>query len=77
MPLITGAGTLLGAVFAYFILPVWVAYILKDKVTLVSQFDRALPETWRFDTWAVIKTVERDWQYARAWLFEQLKPDES
>jgi predicted PurR-regulated permease PerM len=60
LPLVTGAGSLLGALFAYFILPVWVAYILKDRVTLVAQFDRALPETWRFDTWAVIKTVERD-----------------
>jgi predicted PurR-regulated permease PerM len=60
MPLITGAGSLLGAVFAYFILPVWVAYILKDKATLVATFDRALPVPWRFDTWAVIRTVERD-----------------
>ena len=60
LPLITGAGSLLGAVFAYFILPVWVAYLLKDKASLVATFDRALPETWRFDTWAVIKTVERD-----------------
>jgi predicted PurR-regulated permease PerM len=60
LPLITGAGSLLGALFAYFVLPVWVAYILKDRLTLVAQFDRALPETWRFDTWAVIKTVERD-----------------
>ena len=34
LPLITGAGSLLGALFAYFILPVWVAYILKDRVTL-------------------------------------------
>jgi len=69
LPLITGAGSLLGAVFAYFILPVWVAYILKDRVTLVAQFDRALPETWRFDTWAVIKTVERDFgQWVRGQL---------
>jgi predicted PurR-regulated permease PerM len=60
MPLITGAGSLLGAIFAYFILPIWVAYLLKDKVTLVATFDRSLPEAWRFDTWAVIKTVERD-----------------
>ncbi len=60
LPLITGASSLLGAVFAYFILPVWVAYILKDKATLVATFDRSLPESWRFDTWAVIKTVERD-----------------
>ena len=69
LPLITGAGSLIGAVFAYFILPVWVAYILKDKATLVEQFDRALPETWRFDTWAVIKTVERDFgQWVRGQL---------
>ena len=69
LPLITGAGSLLGALFAYFILPVWVAYILKDRVTLVAQFDRALPETWRFDTWAVIKTVERDFgQWVRGQL---------
>jgi predicted PurR-regulated permease PerM len=60
MPLVTGASSLLGAVFAYFILPVWVAYILKDKTALVGMFDQSLPETWRFDTWAVIKTVERD-----------------
>jgi len=60
LPLITGAGSLLGAIFAYFILPVWVAYILKDKTSLVATFDRSLPQAWRFDTWAVIKTVERD-----------------
>jgi predicted PurR-regulated permease PerM len=60
LPLITGAGSLIGALFAYFILPVWVAYILKDKVALVESFERSLPATWRFDTWAVIKTVERD-----------------
>jgi len=69
LPLVTGAGSLLGALFAYFVLPVWVAYILKDRVTLVAQFDRALPETWRFDTWAVIKTVERDFgQWVRGQL---------
>ena len=60
LPLITGAGSLLGALFAYFILPVWVAYILNDKNTLVATFDKSLPKAWRFDTWAVIKTVERD-----------------
>ena len=60
LPLITGASSLLGAVFAYFILPVWVAYILKDKTTLLATFDRSVPASWRFDTWAVIKTVERD-----------------
>ena len=24
-----------------------------------------------------LATAERDWQYARAWLYGQLKPDES
>ncbi len=59
LPLVTGASSLIGAVFGYLILPVWVAYILKDKVGLVGQFDAALPAAWRFDTWAIIHTVER------------------
>ena len=59
LPLVTGAGSLIGLVFGYLILPVWVAYILKDKVLLVSNFDQALPASWRFDVWAIIRTVER------------------
>lgn len=59
LPVLTGAGGLIGIVFGYLILPVWVAYLLKDKVILVSTFDRALPATWRFDVWAIIKTIER------------------
>jgi predicted PurR-regulated permease PerM len=59
LPLLTGAGSLLGLVFGYLILPVWVAYLLKDKVFLVSTFDRALPAAWRFDVWAIIRIVER------------------
>ncbi len=70
LPLLTGASSLLGALFAYFILPVWVAYILKDKTNLVATFDRSLPASWRFDVWAVIKTVERDFgQWVRGQLF--------
>lgn len=59
VPLLTGAGSLIGVVFGYLILPVWVAYLLKDRVTMVAAFDRSLPTTWRFDTWAVIRTAER------------------
>ena len=59
LPLITGAGSLIGLVFGYLILPVWVAYILKDKVAIVATFDQALPASWRFDVWAIIRTVER------------------
>jgi predicted PurR-regulated permease PerM len=69
LPLLTGASSLLGLVFGYLILPVWVAYLIKDKVVLVGQFDRSLPETWRFDTWAIIKTVEHDFgQWVRGQL---------
>jgi predicted PurR-regulated permease PerM len=59
MPLITGAGSFIGAIFGYLILPVWVFYLLKDRVALTSQFERALPAAWRFDTWAVLRLVER------------------
>ena len=59
LPLLTGAGSLIGVVFGYLILPVWVAYLLKDRVTLVAAFDRSLPASWQFDTWAVIRTAER------------------
>ena len=59
LPLITGAGSFIGAIFGYIILPVWVFYLLKDRVALTAQFDTALPTTWRFDIWAVVRIVER------------------
>jgi predicted PurR-regulated permease PerM len=59
LPVLTGATSLIGLLFGYLILPVWVAYLLKDRVALMSAFDRAIPASWRFDVWAVIKTVER------------------
>jgi predicted PurR-regulated permease PerM len=69
LPILTGATSFLGGIFAYIILPVWVFYILKDRVLLVSQFDRSLPVAWRFDTWAVLKIVRRVFgQWVRAQL---------
>jgi predicted PurR-regulated permease PerM len=69
LPILTGATSFLGGIFAYIILPVWVFYILKDRVLLVSQFDRGLPVAWRFDTWAVLKIVRRVFgQWVRAQL---------
>lgn len=59
MPLITGAGSFIGAIFGYIILPVWVFYLLKDRVALTNQFDASLPSAWRFDTWAVLRLVQR------------------
>lgn len=59
MPLLTGAGSFLGAIFGYVILPVWVFYLLKDRVALTNQFDASLPAAWRFDTWAILRLVQR------------------
>jgi predicted PurR-regulated permease PerM len=59
LPVITGAGSFIGAIFGYIILPVWVFYLLKDRVALTTQFDAALPPAWRFDVWAVVRIVQR------------------
>jgi predicted PurR-regulated permease PerM len=69
LPVLTGAGSLVGAIFGYLLLPVWVFYLLKDRVTLTAQFDRSLPPTWRFDAWAVIQIVRSVFgQWVRAQL---------
>jgi predicted PurR-regulated permease PerM len=59
LPLVTGAGSLIGAVFGYIILPVWVFYLLKDRGRLTGQFDAAMPSAWRFDVWAMLRIVQR------------------
>ena len=59
LPLVTGAGSIIGAVFGYIILPVWVFYLLKDRVALVASFDESLPKAWRFDIWATLRLVQR------------------
>ena len=59
LPLVTGATSLIGAIFGYVILPVWVFFLLKDRVALTKQFDAALPSTWRFDIWAMLRIVQR------------------
>lgn len=69
LPVLTGATSLLGTVFGYILLPVWVFYLLKDRVSLTAQFDRSLPAAWRFDTWAVLRIVRRLFgQWVRAQL---------
>jgi predicted PurR-regulated permease PerM len=69
LPVLTGATSILGAIFAYILLPVWVFYLLKDRVSLTAQFDRTLPAAWRFDTWAILRIVRRLFgQWVRAQL---------
>jgi predicted PurR-regulated permease PerM len=69
VPVLTGVTSIVGGLFAYVILPVWVFYILKDRVALTRQFDRSLPPTWRFDVWAILRMVRRLFgQWVRAQL---------
>ncbi len=68
-PVLTGAGSVIGAIFGYLLLPVWVFYLLKDRTVLTNQFDRSLPATWRFDVWAVLRIGKRVFgQWVRAQL---------
>jgi predicted PurR-regulated permease PerM len=69
LPLLTGAGGLIGAIFGYVLLPVWIFYLLKDRVALTETFDRSLPAEWRFDVWAVLRIARRVFgQWVRAQL---------
>lgn len=68
-PVLSGAGSVIGALFGYLLLPVWVFYLLKDRVALTAQFDRSLPPAWRFDVWAVLRIARRVFgQWVRAQL---------
>jgi predicted PurR-regulated permease PerM len=68
-PVLTGAGSFIGAIFGYLLLPVWVFYLLKDRTVLTGQFDRSLPAAWRFDVWAVLRIGRRVFgQWVRAQL---------
>jgi predicted PurR-regulated permease PerM len=68
-PVLTGAGSVIGGIFGYLLLPVWAFYILKDRVVLTAQFDRSLPAAWRFDVWAVLRIARRVFgQWVRAQL---------
>jgi predicted PurR-regulated permease PerM len=65
----TIAGTV-ASIFGFLIVPVWAFYILKDRDRLIASFDRALPEPWREDTWAILRIVERVFgQWLRGQLF--------
>jgi len=69
LPIVTGAGGIIGTIFGFLLLPVWVFYLLKDRVALTDTFDSALPATWRFDVWAIVRMVERVFgQWVRAQL---------
>ena len=52
------AGFVVG-LFGYLIIPVWSFYLLKDRKSLSSSFDRSLPPEWRADVWEVVGIVQK------------------
>jgi predicted PurR-regulated permease PerM len=54
IPVVRSAASLLTTVFAFFIVPFWAFYILKDRPGLMAAFDAALPAEWRPDIRAVL-----------------------
>ena len=47
------------SVVAYFVIPIFVFYLLKDRPTLVAGALDALPESWRADVRALGRVIER------------------
>ncbi len=71
LPIATSIASTLSSIFGYLLIPVWAFYILKDRPKLTTYFDRALPEEWRTDTWAVLHIVDRvfgRWLKGQLWL---------
>ncbi|MHB8673839.1 MAG: AI-2E family transporter [Candidatus Limnocylindrales bacterium] len=59
LPVFNSVAAFVASTFGYLIIPVWVFYLLKDLPSLTRSFDRALPDEWRDDVWAVIRIAER------------------
>jgi predicted PurR-regulated permease PerM len=59
LPVVNVTAGLVGALFGYIIIPVWVFYLLKDRPALTQAFDRALPAEWRADVREIVRLVER------------------
>jgi predicted PurR-regulated permease PerM len=56
-PLIDSAASFITSIFGYLILPAWLFFLLKDRQKLKAAADRALPDAWRPDTWAIAGIV--------------------
>jgi predicted PurR-regulated permease PerM len=58
LPVFRGIAAFIDTVFAFFIIPFWAFYILKDRPSLTKAFDTSLPAEWRTDAWAVVDIVD-------------------
>ena len=59
LPIVSGAGSLIGAAFGYLILPVFVVLPAQGPGRADGVVRSVAAGAWRFDVWAVIRSVER------------------
>jgi predicted PurR-regulated permease PerM len=59
LPVVNVTAGLVGLIFGYLIIPVWVFFLLKDRHQLAAAADRSLPPAWRDDAWAIARIVQR------------------
>jgi len=59
VPVVTSLAGIVVSLLAFAILPAWLFYLLKDEPQLRDAFDAALPQSWRADTWALVRIVDR------------------
>jgi len=58
-PLVDSLLSLVSTITAYAILPAWLFFLLKDRMRLADALERALPEGWRGDVFAVLAISNR------------------
>ncbi len=59
LPVFGSIAGLIASLFGYLVIPVWAFYLLRDRPALAARLDRALPEAWRADVWALIGITDR------------------
>ena len=59
LPVVSGIAGIVGAIFGYVLIPVWIFYLIKDRPALAAAAERSIPATWWPDVSAVTGLILR------------------
>ena len=59
LPVVSGIAGIVGAIFGYILIPVWIFYLIKDRPALAAAAERSIPATWWPDVSAVVGLILR------------------
>ena len=59
LPVVSGIAGIVGAIFGYVLIPVWIFYLIKDRPALAAAAERSVPATWWPDVEAVTGLILR------------------